>query len=185
MPTGFGGHVLQSMATQRLVEMPRQEPRPPVHLKKREGTAHGEPAPGGAVPRRQCPLAIPNLRPRDYGVLPAGVVDLVSVFFVSVFVDDAVSLQPMNATLTHSMSRIAVSFFIDASLRVSDPTLHRSPQSGDQFEVVHSINSDSGRQPIIPLLAKKSPSRFRGLFLPISSIPPVRLTLKYCSGVHV
>jgi hypothetical protein len=38
--------------------------------------------------------------------------------FVSFFVVEAVSLQPMNAKLTHKVSRIAVSFFIDASLNV-------------------------------------------------------------------
>jgi len=53
----------------------------------------------------------------DYGVLGGGVVLFSVVVFFSVFVLDAVSLHPMNATLiTHAVSRIAVSFFIDASL---------------------------------------------------------------------
>jgi hypothetical protein len=40
------------------------------------------------------------------------------VVFVSFFVLVAVSLQPMNAKLTHRVSMIAVSFFIAASLKV-------------------------------------------------------------------
>jgi hypothetical protein len=58
--------------------------------------------------------------------LGGGVVDFSVVVFVSFFVLLAVSLQPMNAKLTHKVSRIAVSFFIDASLNVSDPTWFRS-----------------------------------------------------------
>jgi hypothetical protein len=54
---------------------------------------------------------------RNYGVFGALVV-VVSVFFVSFVVLD-VSLQPTKAMLiTQNVSRIAVSFFIDASLSV-------------------------------------------------------------------
>jgi hypothetical protein len=57
------------------------------------------------------------MRGRDYGVFGVLVV-VVSVFFVSFVVLD-VSLQPTKATLiTQNVSRIAVSFFIDASLSV-------------------------------------------------------------------
>jgi hypothetical protein len=57
---------------------------------------------------------------RDYFVLVgSGVVVLVSVVFFSFDVVVPLS-HPMNATLiTHAVSRIAVSFFIDASFWVS------------------------------------------------------------------
>jgi hypothetical protein len=56
---------------------------------------------------------------RDYGVFVGGVlVFSVVLVFVSL-VEVLVSLHPTNATLiTQAVSRIAVSFFIDASLSV-------------------------------------------------------------------
>jgi hypothetical protein len=55
---------------------------------------------------------------RDYGVFGVLVV-VVSVFFVSFVVLDVSLPQPTKATLiTQNVSRIAVSFFIDASLWV-------------------------------------------------------------------
>jgi hypothetical protein len=51
--------------------------------------------------------------------LDGGVVVFSVVVFVSFFVVAVVSLHPTNAMLiTHSVSRIAVNFFIDASLWV-------------------------------------------------------------------
>jgi hypothetical protein len=63
------------------------------------------------------PFTSPFVQRRDYGVLAGGVLVFSVVVFVSFLVAVDVSLHPTNATLiTQAVSRIAVSFFIDASL---------------------------------------------------------------------
>ncbi len=60
------------------------------------------------------------MRSRDYGVFAGGVLGLLRRRLRLFFVVVVVSLpHPTNATLiTHNVSRIAVNFFIDASLWV-------------------------------------------------------------------
>ena len=97
----------------------------PGSRKRQEGTAQDEPAPGGSRSSKAMPSPTVSCSMRDYFLCSSATTESCSAAWwwssspFSSWWSLAVSLHPMNATLiTHSVSRIAVSFFIDASLWV-------------------------------------------------------------------